>query len=57
MQKDTKKMTKEEILLLKKAAIILNDIAQKIQDTNAKIETLLIVQTIVKAVHKLDRNN
>ena len=47
-------MTRIEILALKKAAIVLKVVADSMQSHSTKMETLCLVESVVKAANELE---
>lgn len=47
-------MTRLEILALKKAAIVLKAVADSMQSHQTKMETLCLVEMVVKAANELE---
>ena len=48
-------MTNKEILGLKKAAIVLKAMAEKLESPSSKAETLALVKCVIKAVTELEK--
>ena len=50
-------LNRYEILALKKAAIVLKAVADTMKDYSAKMETLVLVETVVKAANTLEEQS